>query len=214
MPVNHCARQAYVLGLTGSIGMGKTEAAKTFAAEGADIFDADLEVHRLYAPGGAAVSKISALFPDVCTCAGGIDRQKLSLALAGSADKLKVLEAIVHPLLIAALEQFLEHAHAVQNLERGPARHVAVLNIPLLFEAGLDRYCDGVAVVSAPADIQRTRVMMRPGMTAQKFAQLLARQIPDDEKRRRADFLIDSGGSLDCSRQQVIRLIRQLRETY
>lgn len=206
-------QKAFVLGLTGSIGMGKTEAAKNFAAEGAEIFDADAEVHGFYAPGGAAVAPVTALFGNVCTEDGGIDRRKLAAALTGAPEKLKALEGVVHPILVDRLEDFLACAHRAQTARTDGLRHIAILNIPLLFEAGLDRYTDAVAVVSAPEAVQQERVMARPDMNADKFRIVQNRQMPDAEKRRRADFVIDTGGSLDCSRQQVIRLMQQLRNT-
>lgn len=190
----------FVLGLTGSMGMGKSTTAKFFAEEGVPVHDADTAVHRLYE--GAAVAPIEAAFPGV-TAAGKVDRMKLSARVAGDPGALKTLEAIVHPLVRAAEQKFLADA------ANGGAA-VALLDIPLLYETGGDKRCDAVVVVSAPADIQRARVFERPGMTQEKFTALLARQLPDDEKRRRADFVVDSSRGLDAARAQVRDILRRI----
>ena len=183
----------FVLGLTGSLGMGKTTTARFFAEEGVPVHDADAVVHRLYE--GEAVAVIEAAFPGT-TAAGKVDRDKLAARVLGDAAALKRLEAIVHPLVHAAERRLLAEAEA-----RG--EKVAVLDIPLLFETGSDRRVDAVVVVSAPPEVQRTRVLARPGMTMAKFEAILAKQMPDAEKRRRADFVVDSSRGFEAARAQV-----------
>jgi dephospho-CoA kinase len=182
-----------VLGLTGSIGMGKSTVGEFFAESGVPVYDADAAVHRLYA--GEAVPLIEAAFPGT-TRDGTVDRARLAAHVVGDPAALGRLEAIVHPLVRRAEERFLADADAA-----GAA--VAVLDIPLLLETGGDKRCDAVVVVSAPAQTQRARVMGRPGMTQEKFAGLLAKQMPDAEKRRRADFVVDTGQDFDSTRAQV-----------
>jgi dephospho-CoA kinase len=182
-----------VLGLTGSIGMGKSTVGTFFAESGVPLHDADAAVHRLYA--GDAAPLIEAAFPGT-THDGTVDRARLAARVVGNAEALRRLEAIVHPLVRRDEEQFLAKAEA-----DGAA--VAVLDIPLLFETGGDRRCDAVVVVSAPAATQRARVMARPGMTEEKFAGLLAKQMPDAEKRRRADFIVDTSQDFAATRAQV-----------
>lgn len=193
-----------VIGLTGSIGMGKSTVASMFAEEGAPCFDSDAAVHALYARGGAAVAPVEAAFPGV-SHDGAVDRTALSAQVVGNADAIKRLESIVHPLVRQAQAEFLR-----TNAEAG-APYV-VLDIPLLFESGGVSLVDRVVVVSAPAEIQRMRVLARPGMTKEKFAAILARQMPDDEKRARADFVIDTSGSFDATRAQVRAVLDALRE--
>lgn len=188
----------FVLGLTGSMGMGKSTTAKFFAEEGVPVHDADAAVHRLYE--GAAVAPLEAAFPGV-TEGGKVDRMQLSARIAGNPTALKQLEAIVHPLVRATERDFLAAAE-----KRGAP--VAVLDIPLLYETGGESRCDAVVVVSAPADVQRARVFERPGMTDEKYAALLARQMPDAEKRRRADFVVDSSRGLDAARAQVRDILK------
>jgi dephospho-CoA kinase len=198
-----------VLGLTGSIGMGKTTTARFFADEGVPVLDADAVVHRLY--DGDAVAAIEKAFPGTSR-EGRIDREELSRRVVGNPEALKQLEAIVHPLVRAAQARFLADA------ERSGAP-VAVLDVPLLFETGGERRVDAVVVVSAPADVQRARTLDRAGMTAEKFEALLQKQMPDDEKRRRADFVVDTSQSFDSGRAQVrailasVRAIRTRRDT-
>ena len=182
-----------VLGLTGSIGMGKSTVEGFFAENGVPVYDADAAVHRLYT--GHAAQLIEAAFPGT-TRDGTVDRTQLGARVIGDPEALRRLEAIVHPLVRRAEEQFLAQAEAA-------GAPVAVVNIPLLFETGGDQRCDAVVVVSAPAEIQRARVMGRPGMTEEKFAGLLAKQMPDAEKRRRADFVVDTGQDFDSTRAQV-----------
>jgi dephospho-CoA kinase len=188
----------FVLGLTGSMGMGKSTTAKFFAEAGVPVHDADAAVHRLYA--GAAVAPIEAAFPGV-TGGGKVDRAKLSARIAGDPAALKKLEAIVHPLVRAAEQEFLAAA------EKSGAP-VAVLDIPLLYETGGDSRCDAVVVVSAPAEMQRARVFERPGMTDEKYAALLARQMPDADKRRRADFVVDSSRGFAAAQAQVRDILK------
>jgi dephospho-CoA kinase len=190
-----------VLGLTGSIGMGKTTTARFFADEGVPVLDADAVVHRLY--DGEAVAAIEKAFPGTSR-EGRIDREELSRRVVGNPEALKQLEAIVHPLVRAAQARFLADA------ERSGAP-VAVLDVPLLFETGGDRRVDAVVVVSAPADVQRARTLDRAGMTAEKFEALLQKQMPDDEKRRRADFVVDTSQSFDSARAQVRAILASVR---
>ena len=190
-----------VLGLTGSIGMGKTTTARFFADEGVPVLDADAVVHQLY--DGEAVAAIEKAFPGTSRD-GRIDREELSRRVVGNPEALKQLEAIVHPLVRAAQARFLADA------ERSGAP-VAVLDVPLLFETGGDRRVDAVVVVSAPADVQRARTLDRAGMTAEKFEALLQKQMPDDEKRRRADFVVDTSQSFDSARAQVRAILASVR---
>ena len=192
-----------VLGLTGSIGMGKSTTAQMFRDAGVAVFDADACVHALYAPGGAAVAAIDRAFPGVVVD-GAVDRARLSACVVGDAAALKRLEAIVHPLTQSARAVFLAQAET-----RGD--DVVVLDIPLLFEAGLIADVDAVVVVTADAHIQRQRVLARPDMTPEKFQAILARQMPDADKRARADFLIDTGLGLDAARQRVADILAAVR---
>ena len=193
-----------VIGLTGSIGMGKSTVASMFAEEGAPSFDSDAAVHTLYAPGGAAVAPVEAAFPGV-TKQGAIDRAELSSRVVGDSEAIRRLEGIVHPLVRQAQAAFLQ-----SNRDAG-APYV-VLDIPLLFESGAAGLVDKIVVVSAPADVQRARVLRREGMTEEKFEAILARQMPDAEKRARADFVIDTSGSFDDARAQVRAVLDALRE--
>ncbi len=186
-----------VLGLTGSIGMGKSTTAAMFAAEGIPVNDADAVVHRLYA--GPDAVRIEEAFPGTVSD-GTVDRAALSKAVLGNPDALRRLEAIVHPLVRREERAFLAACRA-----RGDA--MVVLDIPLLFEAGRKDDVDRIVVVSADAAIQRERVLARPGMTEQKFEAILARQTPDAEKRQRADYVIDTGRGLEHARAEVRRII-------
>ncbi len=183
----------FILGLTGSIGMGKSTTAKFFAEEGVPVHDADAAVHRLY--DGEATAAIEAAFPGT-TGNGKVDREKLGKRVLGDDLAIKRLEHIVHPLVREAEERFLAEA------ERKGAQ-VAVLDIPLLYETGGDKRCDAVVVVSAPAEQQRQRAFERSGMTEQKLAAILAKQTPDAEKRRRADFVVDTSQGYEPARAQV-----------
>jgi dephospho-CoA kinase len=188
-----------VIGLTGSLGMGKTTTLRFFAEAGVPVYDADETVHRLY--GGEAAASIEAAFPGT-TGEQGVDRAKLGQAVLGDAAALARLEAIVHPLVRREELRFLEAA-------RKAGVPVAVLDIPLLFETGGDRRVDAVVVVSAPAEMQRARAFERPGMTEEKFRALLAKQMPDQEKRRRADFVVDTSQGHDYARAQVHAILRK-----
>jgi dephospho-CoA kinase len=193
-----------IIGLTGSIGMGKSTVAQMFVEEGAPSFNSDDAVHALYAPGGAAVAPVSAAFPGV-EKAGGIDRVALSAQVMNNPEAMRRLEGIVHPLVGLAQSRFLDAA-------RGAGAEAVVLDIPLLFETNAQGRVDKVVVVSAPADVQRARVLARPGMSVEKFERLLALQTPDAEKRARADFVIDTGASLEETRKQVRAVLDALRE--
>lgn len=191
-----------VLGLTGSLAMGKSTTAAMFAEEGVPVFDADAEVHRLYA--GEAAPLIEKAFPG--TAVGGrVDRGRLAAVVLDDPEALARLEAIVHPLVRAAERAFLLKAAA-------NGTKVVVLNIPLLLETGAEGRVDAVAVVTAPADVQRLRIAARENMTEEKIKAMLARQMPDSEKRRRADFLIDTGRGLESARSAVRAILKQLVE--
>ncbi len=190
----------YVLGLTGSLGMGKSTTAKFFAEEGVPVHDADAAVHRLYE--GEAVPLIEAAFPGT-TGGGKVDRDQLGKRVLGDETAIKKLEAIVHPLVRQAAERFLAEA------KRAGAQ-VAVLDIPLLFETGGERRCDAVVVVSAPPELQRARAFERPGMSEEKFRAILANQMADAEKRARADFIVDSGQGFEHARAQVRVILKQV----
>jgi dephospho-CoA kinase len=183
----------FILGLTGSIGMGKSTTAKFFAEEGVPVHDADAAVHRLYE--NEAVPLIEAAFPGT-TSGGQVDRERLAKRVLGDAAAIKRLEQIVHPLVAEVRERFLREAEA-------SGAKVAVLDIPLLLETGGDARCDAVVVVSAPGDVQRTRAFERPGMTEEKFTAILAKQMPDAEKRARADFVVDTSQGYEAARTQV-----------
>ena len=187
------------LGLTGSIGMGKSTIAAMFRDEGVAVWDADEAVHRLYATSPAVKQRLTEAFGDVLT-GGQVDRAKLSAALKTVDHGFDRLNAIVHPLVVEDRKAFMETE---------ALRHTAlvVADIPLLFETGAEAHLDYVLVVSAPAEVQKTRVMARPGMTEDKFAAILARQMPDAEKRRRAHFVIDTGQGLDAARAEVRKLV-------
>lgn len=188
----------FVLCLTGSLGMGKSTAARFFAEAGVPVHDSDAAVHALYE--GEAVPAIEQAFPG-STSGGKVDRSRLAAMVLNDSAALARLEAIVHPLVALSTERFLAAARA------GGAA-VVVLDVPLLFEVGLDCGCDAIVVVSAPAEIQRQRAFERPGMTEEKFTALLAKQMPDAEKRRRADFVLDSSGTFDHARSQVHDILR------
>lgn len=192
-----------LLGLTGSIGMGKSTVAQFFAEEGVPVYDADAAVHALYAKGGAAVAPLAAAFPEAIVD-GAVDRERLSRAVLGDADAMRRLELIVHPLVAEAQQRFLEKA-------RAGGAWVVVLDIPLLFEKGGEKRVDKVVVVSAPADVQRARVLGRPGMSADKFEAILARQTADAEKRARADFVIETNCPFEETRAQVRAVLAALR---
>jgi dephospho-CoA kinase len=194
-----------VLGLTGSIGMGKSTVAGMFREFGVPVHDSDAAVHRLYGVGGAAVAPIEAAFPGV-TVDGAIDRTRLSACVLNDQPALKRLERIIHPLVAAESARF-----RAQAAESGAP--LAVLDVPLLFETGGDRNCDATLVVSAPPEVQRARVLLRPGMTPEKFDAILAKQMPDAEKRRRASHVVPTGGSMEETRAAVAEVIAKLTGT-
>jgi dephospho-CoA kinase len=188
----------FILGLTGSIGMGKSATAKMFADEGVPVHDADAVVHKLYE--GEATPLIEAAFPGT-TQGGTVDRTRLGQRVLGDAAAIARLEQIVHPLVTQARERFLAEA------ERSGAT-IAVLDVPLLLEAGGERRCDAVVVVSAPAEMQRARAFERPGMSDGKLSAILAKQMPDAEKRGRADFVVDTSLGFDAARAQVREILK------
>ena len=188
-----------LLGLTGSIGMGKSTTTAMFADLGAVVWNADDAVHRLYAPSGAAVEPVGEAFPDVVVN-GAVDRTRLAEALGRDETAFRRLEAIVHPLVAQGRAEDLEAARAAGT-------RLAVLDIPLLFETGGDKAVDAVVVVTADPAIQAERVLARPGMTRERFDVILARQMPDAEKRARADFVIDTGRGLDAARADVAAIV-------
>ena len=191
-----------IVGLTGSIGMGKSTTSTMFAEQGAAVWNADEAVHQLYAVGGAAVGPVGEAFPGVVVD-GAVDRARLAQALGRDDDAFKRLERIVHPLVAEGRGADLAEAR-----ERGVK--LAVLDIPLLFEGGGDAAMDAVVVVTADPEIQGARVLARPGMTAERFAAILERQTPDGEKRRRADFVVDTGQGMDAARAQVRDIVKTI----
>jgi dephospho-CoA kinase len=191
-----------VLGLTGSIAMGKSTAADMFRRRGVPVWDADRVVHGLFARGGAAVGPVEAAFPGVVRD-GAVDRAALGTRVFGDAAALARLEAIVHPLVYADQRRFLAGAGRA-------GRRLVVVDVPLLFESGGDRACDTVAVVSAPALVQRQRLRQRPGMDDARIDAVLSRQMPDAEKRRRADFVIPTGLGRACSMRAIARIVAAL----
>jgi dephospho-CoA kinase len=193
-----------VLGLTGSIGMGKSTAAGMLRRLGVPLFDADAVVHRLLAPGGVAVALVEAAFPGVRDAAGGIDRRLLGQQVFGDPEALRRLERILHPMVRAAERRFVAHA-------RAGGEPLVVLDIPLLFETDGTGRCDYVLVVSAPARLQRERVIRRPGMTPGRFAEVLHAQMPDREKRRRADFVVATALGRGVTLRQLKSIARILR---
>ncbi|MGA8076609.1 MAG: dephospho-CoA kinase [Xanthobacteraceae bacterium] len=190
----------FVLCLTGSLGMGKSTAAKFFAAAGVPVHDSDAAVHALYEGDGVAL--VERAFPGSCVN-GKVDRSKLAAMVLNDSAALERLEAIVHPLVFASRERFLAQARS-----RGVP--LVLLDVPLLFETGADCHCDAVVVVSAPPQVQRRRALERPGMTEDKFAAILRKQTPDAEKRRRADFILDSSQSFDHTRTQIGDILQRV----
>lgn len=189
----------FKLGLTGSIGMGKSTTAKLFAEEGCDVWDADAAVHRLYSVGGAAVAPMAALFPQAIVD-GAVDRGALKGTISSDATALAEIEKIVHPLVAQDRQAFLDQATA----------DVVVFDIPLLFEGSGADMMDATVVVSAPADVQRSRVMERGTMTEAQFEHILSKQMPDAEKRARADYIVETT-TLDAARDQVRAILRDIR---
>lgn len=191
-----------IIGLTGSIGMGKSAVAAMFREAHVPVFDADRAVHALYA--GPFAAEIDHAFPGVLDAKGHVDRAKLSAAVIGKPAAIARLEALVHPAVRAEERDFLDHAAA----QGAP---IAVLEIPLLFETDGEARCDATIVVSAPPEVQAARVLARPGMTTEKFANIRAKQMSDAEKRARADYVIDTGQSLEATRADVLALIESLK---
>jgi dephospho-CoA kinase len=190
----------FILGLTGSVGMGKSATARLFSEEGVRVHDADAVVHRLYE--GEAVAAIERAFPGT-TAHGRVDRGKLAARVLGDPAALAQLEAIVHPLVRAAEDVLVHEAKARDE-------KLVVLDIPLLFETQGERRVDAVVVVSAPAETQRARVLARPGMTIEKLEAILAKQMPDTEKRRRADFVVDTSQGIEAAREQVRAILQAI----
>lgn len=195
----------FLLGLTGSIGMGKSTTAAMFADEGIPTWDADAAVHRLYARGGAAVDAIAKLSPGAVVD-GAVDRSRLKSWIAEDRDRLHQLEAVVHPLVAADRAEFVARAQA-------EGEKAVVLDIPLLFETGMDRDMDATLVVSAPAEVQRDRVLSRPGMTEAQLDTIVARQMPDPEKRSRATYVIETV-TLDAARKAVRQIVAKIRSEH
>jgi dephospho-CoA kinase len=195
------ADRPLLIGLTGSIGMGKTETAKMFARLGVPVYDSDAAVHRLYDAGGAAVEKIAQVFPGA-VIDGHVDRATLSRMLAGDEGAFQKLETIVHPLVAQDQRRFME---AMRDAE------MVVQDVPLLFETGGHGRMDSVVVVSAPAALQRKRVLERPGMTEEKLDHILSRQMPDEEKRAKAHFVVETGKGLDHAFEQVKAIVAALK---
>ena len=198
------AERPYLVGLTGSIGMGKSETTKMFAKLGVPVYDADAAVHRLYDAGGAAVPEIAREFPG-CVVDGRVDRETLGKLVMADKDAFKKLEQIVHPLVAREQFKFLDAAAQA-------GAEMVVLDIPLLFETGGEGRMDAVVVVSAPAEVQRARVLERPGMSAAKLDHILARQIPDAEKRARAHYVVETGQGLEHAFEQVKTIVTALHE--
>lgn len=194
-----------ILGLTGSIGMGKTTTAEMFRSEGCPVFDADAVVHDLYAAGGEAVPLIRAVFPDAIENSA-INRKVLGQHMRADPLNLEVLESFIHPMVGQKRQEFFDEAVAQKA-------DIVVMDVPLLFETGGDAYVSKIVVVTAPSKIQRQRVLERPGMTEALFETLLARQMPDSEKRKRADFLIFTDKGLDAARKQVKTIVSTLRSS-
>jgi dephospho-CoA kinase len=193
-----------VAGLTGSIAMGKSEQARMFREAGVPVFDADATVHRLYAEGGKAVPLIARRFPEA-VAGGAVDRQVLARLVLDDPAAMRDLEIMVHPLVWA------EEKHFIQS-EENQGSPLVIIDNPLLLEKGRDAAVDVVIVVSAPAEIQRERALKRPGMTEAKLNAILAKQMPDAEKRARADFVIDTSLGLEHANRQVLAIIRKLRD--
>jgi dephospho-CoA kinase len=192
-----------IIGLTGSIGMGKSTTAAMFREAGIPVYDADAEVHKAYDVGGAAVEPVGAAFPGVVKD-GKVDREELRKRVLGNPEALKVLNGIVHPIVGRARAAVFEEA------EKAGADMV-ILDVPLIFETGGEKNMHKVIVVSAPAEMQRTRVLAREGMTPERLDAILAQQTPDAEKRARADYVVDTGNGLDVARAQVTKIIEDLR---
>jgi len=190
------------IGLTGSIGMGKTETGKIFSELGFPIYNADDVVHKLYEPGQKGAEKIKEVFPDSINSDGSVNRESLSAEVLGNVEKIRVLESVIHPLVGEDREIFFE-----ENVD-SPA---VVLDIPLLFETGGEKFVDIVVVVDAPADIQEERVLSRPNMTKEKLEKIIAEQIPNDIKKEKADFVVDTSVSIEDAKLQVIKILKKIK---
>ena len=190
------------IGLTGSIGMGKTETGKIFSELGFPIYNADDVVHKLYEPGQKGAEKIKEVFPDSINSDGSVNRESLSAEVLGNVEKIRVLESVIHPLVGEDREIFFE-----ENVD-SPA---VVLDIPLLFETGGEKFVDIVVVVDAPADIQEERVLSRPNMTKDKLEKIIAEQIPNDIKKEKADFVVDTSVSIEDAKLQVIKILKKIK---
>ena len=195
---------SFRLGLTGSIGMGKSATAEMFRRRGIPVYDADAAVAALYAAGGGAAPVIEALIPGAQAPDGSVDREFLRKAVLGNSELLKRLEAAIHPLVLAVREKFLAENRAAP---------LALLDIPLLYEVGAEAETDAVLVVTAPAEVQRARVLKRPGMTPERFEAILARQTPDSEKRARADWILDTSLGFPAAEAEVDEILAQFRAT-
>lgn len=192
-----------IIGLTGSIGMGKSTTAAMFREAGIPVYDADAAVHRAYDVGGIAVEPVGAAFPGVVKD-GRVDREALRQAVLGKPEELKKLNGIVHPLIGRERADVFEKA-------RADGADMIIMDVPLIYETGGEKGMDAVIVVSAPAEMQRERVLAREGMTPERLDAILAQQVPDAEKRRRADYVVDTGRGLDAARDQVTAIITKLR---
>ncbi|MGC6472652.1 MAG: dephospho-CoA kinase [Parvibaculales bacterium] len=195
-----------LIGLTGSIGMGKSTTAELFAGEGVAYYDADAAVHRLYEKDQPGAKAIAEVFPQAVK-GGAVDRPALAKIVLNDPEALKTLEGLIHPLLVGERKAFLEH-----NAEAGA--FAVVLDIPLLFEKGSRDDFDYVVTVSAPADVQRRRVLARPGMTEEKFEAILAQQMPDAQKRALSDFVVDTSISVSDAHRQIKEIIATIRKTH
>ena len=193
-----------IIGLTGSIGMGKSATARLFREAGIPVFDSDACVHALYDAGGAAIGPVEAAFPGSLAEDGSIDRARLSRQLNENPDGFARLEAIVHPLVAEARQHFLDAA-------RKDGADIVILDVPLLFETGGHEHVDAVIAVHAPHHVRRERVLQRPGMTEDKLAAIIARQTPDSVKLEKADYIVETSGGFDDARQQVSKIIAALR---
>ncbi len=190
------------IGLTGSIGMGKTETGKIFSELGFPIYNADDVVHKLYEAGQKGAEKIKEAFPNSINSDGSVNRESLSAEVLGNADKIRALESIIHPLVGEDREIFFQ-----ENID-SPA---VVLDIPLLFETGGEKFVDIVVVVDAPVDIQEERVLSRPNMTKEKLEKIIAEQIPNDIKKEKADFVVDTSVSIEDAKLQVIKILKKIK---
>lgn len=191
-----------LVGLTGSIGMGKSTTAQLFAAEGVPVYDSDAIVHEIYRQ-PAVVAEIGKQFPGAVV-EGVLDRNRLAALVLDDAERLKCLEGVIHPLVWRRRDEFL-------RAQEAKGETIAVLDIPLLFETGADKQVDAIVVVTSPQEVQRQRVLSRPNMTPEKFAAILAKQVPDEEKRRRADFIIQTDQGVEVARKEVSRILAALR---